>query len=192
MMKIEFDIDIDVANRDELLSKVTHIPASISPTKKHNTGVYFQNVPVDPQTGFCGLDYKQASEVGFLKIDFLNNRVYTQIRDEDHLEQLLNQEPEWTLLENPDVVKELFQIHNYYDLLQQHKPRSIEELSMFLAIMRPSKAHLQGKTWKEIEKSVWIKDSGDQYYFKRSHSLAYSLVIVVQLNLLQENINPLF
>lgn len=190
-MKVDFDIDIDVADRDQLLTLMNYTPASIqvgSTFKKHNTGVYFQNVPVDPKTGYCGIDYKQAGDVGFFKIDFLNNHVYTAIRDEAHLVELINKEPMWDLLEYKEVVSTLFQIHNHYHLVQQYKPQSIEELAMLLAIIRPGKSHLQGKSWEEISKTVWQKDD-DQYYFKRSHSIAYSMVIVIQLNLLQEEVS---
>jgi DNA polymerase III alpha subunit len=193
-MKIDFDIDIDVANREEILKLINHVPASIQTKagkKKHNTGVYFQNVPVDPATGFCGIDYESAGDIGFLKIDFLNNHVYANIRDEEHLNKLLEQEPMWELLEHPEVVETLFQIHNHYDLVQQYRPQSVNELAMLLAIMRPGKAHLQGQPWEIIQDSVWQKSSSDKYFFKRSHAIAYAMVIVVQLNLLVEQTTQL-
>jgi hypothetical protein len=192
MMKIDFDIDIDVADRDTLLSKVDHVPASIhnkDGKKKHNTGVYFQNIPVDPFTGFAGLDHKAAGGAGFLKIDFLNNHVYSEIENEGHLDRLLEQEPMWELLEHREVVEQLFQIHNHYDLVSSYCPKSIDELAMLLAIIRPSKAHLQGQDWVTIQKTVWDKDTSDKYFFKRSHAYAYATVIVVQLNLLVEKVS---
>jgi len=56
---------------------------------------------------------------------------------------------------------------------------------MFLAVIRPAKRHLLGKTWKEINKTVWDKDPSG-YVFKRSHSLAYAQLVVVHMNLLKE------
>ena len=50
-MKIDFDVDIDMANRDEFLKLVNRTPASIEKENnftKHNTGVYFQNIPKFP------------------------------------------------------------------------------------------------------------------------------------------------
>ena len=50
-MKFDFDVDIDMANREEFLKLVNHTPASIEKEgnfTKHNTGVYFQNVPKFP------------------------------------------------------------------------------------------------------------------------------------------------
>jgi DNA polymerase III alpha subunit len=56
---------------------------------------------------------------------------------------------------------------------------------MFLAIIRPAKRHLAGKTWKEVGLTVWDKVEGE-YAFKRSHSCAYAQLVVVNMNLLAE------
>jgi hypothetical protein len=57
-----------------------------------------------------------------------------------------------------------------------------------LAMIRPAKRYLIGKSWNMIMKEVWIKpDSGD-YYFKKSHSHSYALAIVVQMNLICEQL----
>jgi hypothetical protein len=53
---------------------------------------------------------------------------------------------------------------------------------MILAIIRPGKRHLVGKSWKEIEADVWVKPEDDTYFFKKSHSYGYALAILVQLN----------
>ena len=47
------DIDIDFLDRDKALDVIRHVPASIykdSKITKHNTGVYTQDIPVDPVT----------------------------------------------------------------------------------------------------------------------------------------------
>jgi hypothetical protein len=62
---------------------------------------------------------------------------------------------------------------------------SIPRLAMFLAAIRPAKRHLLGKTWKEINKTVWDKDLTG-YSFKRSHAVAYSQLVVVHMNLIKE------
>ena len=84
-MKIDFDVDIDMANRDELLKFIEHIPASIKREDsfdKHNTGVYLQPIPHFPLEGFSTIDHKEAEELGYFKIDVLNNHVYESVESE--------------------------------------------------------------------------------------------------------------
>ena len=72
-MKFKSDIDIDFANRDQILSLLKHTPASIikdGKLSKHNTGVYFTDIPVDPYTGQSSLDYQKAEDRGYLKLEF--------------------------------------------------------------------------------------------------------------------------
>lgn len=191
-MKIDFDVDIDMANRDKFLELANHIPASIEKDgkfTKHNTGVYFQNIPKFPLEGYSTIDHKQAEEDGWFKVDFLNNHVYEGIRDESHLNKLVNSEPMWELLEHQEIVEKLFHINNHWDIVERHPPKNLEQLAMILAMIRPGKRHLVGKDWKDIEKDVWVKPAGDVYFFKKSHSYGYALAIIVQLNLLIENLN---
>ena len=56
---------------------------------------------------------------------------------------------------------------------------------MFLAIIRPGKKHLMGKSWSEISKTVWDKGT-DGYVFKKSHAISYSWLVAVHMNLLRE------
>ncbi len=133
------DIDIDFKDRSEVLSIIKHIPASLEDGKKHNTGVYCHAIPVNPLTGHASIDYKQADERGYFKIDFLNVNAYNGVRDEDHLRNLLAAEPLWDLLEDPAVCDQMFHINGYHQLIAKLKPRSIEELAMFLALLRPGK-----------------------------------------------------
>jgi hypothetical protein len=188
---IDFDVDIDLADRTQALNVLPHVVASIDGTKKHNTGVYFQKAPLNPLAGVCALDYKSAADAGYFKVDFLNNHVYADVRDEAHLDQLLQAEPMWELLTYPEVVENLFHVSNYGDLLRQHQPQSVEQLAMFLAMIRPAKKHLLGKTWDEIREDVWTPPQDGSYYFKHSHAISYAMVIVVQLNLLAENASQL-
>lgn len=183
------DIDIDLKNREELLSILKHIPASLDGSKKHNTGVYFTNVPVNPLTNVSSIDYKEAERRGYFKLDFLNVSVYENITDEEHLSELISREPVWELLEHEDIVEKLFHIHNHYEVVKQLKPKSIEQLAAVLAVIRPAKRYLLKEGWDKINKEVWIKPDDDSYYFKKSHSIAYAIAIVVQLNLLVEDID---
>ena len=57
---------------------------------------------------------------------------------------------------------------------------------MILAMIRPGKRYLVGKSWEEVEKDVWTKT--DDYFFKRSHAIGYATAICVQLNLMVEKL----
>ena len=144
-MKIDFDVDIDMANRDDFLKLVNHTPASIEKDgkfTKHNTGVYFQNIPKFPLEGYSTIDHKQAEQEGWFKVDFLNNHVYENIIDEIHLNKLVDTEPMWELFEHKEIVEQLFHISNHFNIIIQHKPKTIDQLAMILAMIRPGKRHL--------------------------------------------------
>ena len=188
-MKIDFDVDIDMANRDDLLKLVKHTPASIfsnNEFSKHNTGVYIQNIPFDPVEGYSTIDHKDAEEQGWFKLDVLNNSIYKDVKDNAHLDKLLNTEPMWELFQHEEIVEKLFHINNHWDIVKQHPPTSIDQLAMILAMIRPGKRYLVGKSWQEIEQDVWVKPNDDTYFFKKSHSYGYALAIIVQLNLICE------
>jgi len=189
-MKIDFDVYIDMANRDDFLKLVNVTPASIKKDgefTKHNTGVYFQDIPMFPLEGFSSIDHKEAEEQGWFKLDVLNNSVYVDIENETHLNKLLETEPMWELFEHKEVVEQLFHINNHFEIVSQHKPQTVEQLAMILAMIRPGKRYLVGRSWEEIEADVWVKT--DDYFFKKSHAIAYALTIIVQLNLLCEKIS---
>ena len=105
---VKTDIDIDVKDRDVLLEKLKHIPASIinkGEVKKHNTGVYFTDIPVHPFTNTANIDYKEAEDRGYFKLDILNVSVYEKVKDEKHLQELIDQEPDWSLLEHKEIAR---------------------------------------------------------------------------------------
>jgi DNA polymerase III alpha subunit len=186
------DIDIDFADRTKILDIVKHVPATIldkGVSKKHNTGVYCSSIPVNPLTGTASLDYKAAEDRGYFKIDFLNVSVYQDIKDEEHLSRLLNQEPLWDLLLQDEFVNLLFHVNGHGQILRKMMPKSIEELAMVLAMIRPAKRHLIGLDWSNVKKEVWQKPAGDEYFFKKAHAVAYAAAIVVQMNLICEKIS---
>jgi len=188
-MKVDTDVDIDVFDRNILLDKVPHIVARIDREDgyvKHNTGVYFQRIPYDPVTNMSTFDHKDAEELGYFKIDFLNNSVYKGVRNEKHLKELADKEPQWDLLEHEDIIANLVHIHDYAELVGRLKPTTLPQLAMILGVIRPGKAHLRNSTWEEIEKDVWVKPTDGSYYFKKSHAHAFALSIMVQLNLMVE------
>lgn len=190
-MKFTSDIDIDVSNREQALALLKHTAASIikeDKNTKHNTGVYFTNVPADPFTGRASLDYEVAEQYGYFKIDVLNVGLYQQIKNEEHLLELMQQEPEWDKLYDPDFCAKLMHIGAHYDTLikMPEAVNSIPRLAMFLAVIRPAKRHLIGKTWAEVASTVWEKPADDGYYFKKAHAISYAHLVAVNINLISE------
>lgn len=187
------DVDIDFADREQLLKLLGHVPAMQrmpnGNRQKHKTGVYFHPVPTDPFTGWCDVDYQQAEELGFFKVDLLNVGLYQGVNSKEHLDFLANQEPLWDLLQDNDFVNLLFHLNGHGDILKRTCPTSVEQLAAVLAMIRPAKRHLIGKSWTMIMKEVWIKPDNGEYYFKKAHAVAYSVAIVAQINLICESIS---
>ena len=186
------DIDIDFLDREKALELFKHIPASRKDDHnlvKHNTGVYFHQVPVYAQENICSVPYDDAEDQGYFKIDFLNVNIYKGVKDENHLIELMNKEPLWDLLEQDDFVSLLFHVNGHGLILKNMKPKTIDQLAAVLAMIRPAKRYLIGKDWTTVMKEVWIKPDNDQYYFKKSHATAYAAAIVVQMNLICEQIS---
>ena len=186
------DIDIDFLDRKQVLDIIQHIPASIKENhtfKKHNSGVYCHSIPYNPLTDTASIDYKEAEDRGYFKIDFLNVNAYKDVRDEEHLTQLLNTEPLWDLLEQDEFTSMLFHVNGHGGILREMKPASIEQLAAVLAMIRPAKRYLIGKDWDVVNQEVWQKPTSDEYYFKKAHAVAYAAVIVVQMNLICEKLS---
>jgi DNA polymerase III alpha subunit len=186
------DIDIDFVDRDKVLTLFKHVKASrLEDGKlvKHNTGVYLHEVPLNAESNVCAVPYDIAEERKYFKIDFLNVGIYKGVRDETHLNRLLETEPLWDLLEQKDFVDMLFHVNGHVNVLSSLKPKSIEELAAVLAVIRPAKRYLIGKDWSTILKDVWTKPDTGEYYFKKSHAIAYATAIVVQMNLICEQVS---
>ena len=186
------DIDIDFIDREQALKLFTHTPASRldnGKIVKHNTGVYLHEVPVDPISGLCAVPYDRADAEGYFKIDFLNVGIYKGVRDENHLVYLMNQEPLWDLLLDDEFTNTLFHVNGHGNILRQMRPDSIEKLAAVLAVIRPAKRSLIGKEWSAVLADVWTKPTNNEYYFKKSHAIAYAHAIVVQMNLICEQIS---
>lgn len=187
------DIDIDFADRTKALALFEHVKASREEDGRlvaHNTGVYFHTVPVDARSNLCSIPYHDAEDRGYFKIDFLNVSLYKDIKNEEHLVQLMNQEPLWDLLEQDDFVNLLFHVNGHGSILRRVKPKSVEQLAAVLAMIRPAKRYLIGKDWETVEAEIWTKPKHEhEYYFKKAHAVAYAMAIVVQMNLICEQIS---
>lgn len=187
------DVDIDLADRNQLLAVIRHTPAAILKDEiwtKHNSGVYVTDIPSNPLNGWATISYKEAEARGYQKIDFLNVHLYQKIRDEAHLQQLMATEPSWDKLNDRLFCEQLMHLNGSYDLLQRlpESITSVEQLAMFLAIIRPSKRHLVSKTWQEIAKTVWDRDE-DGYVFRKSHAIAYAHLVAVNIVLLGQKLS---
>ena len=184
------DVDIDFYDREGVLQLFKHTPATIVKKdmhEKHKTGIYFHDVPVNPITKHSSLDYKQAEDRGYFKIDLLNVSIYKDIKSEQELVELMIEEPDWDILKDSNVVDNLFHLNGHFNIVKKLEPRNIEQLAAVLAIIRPAKRHLMYKDWIDILKDVWVKPADGSYFFKKSHAIAYAHAIVVQMNLVKRH-----
>lgn len=189
MKTFNSDIDIDLANREKLLELINHVPASMKDGdgyRKHPTGIYATEIPYDPIRNLANIDYSEAESRGYIKLDLLNVNLYNDVTSEEHLLQLMN-EPDWSLLSSRHFVEQIIHINKHYRTmkLMPEPIDSVIKMAMFLAIIRPGKKHLIGKSWDEVSKTIWLP-SEEGFVFKKSHSLAYSHLVVVSMNLLAE------
>lgn len=181
------DIDIDFADREQILSLIQHVPArqvAEDRIRKHNSGVYVTDIPTDPVNECAALDYRTAEELGYFKLDFLNMSVYQLIQGPEHYEDMLSRPPPWDRLwQDPQWASQLVHVGNYIDLLVEMRPDSIPRMAAFISIIRPGKAHLQRRPWAEVFESVWDGDDSRGYVFKKSHAVSYAALVALHMNL---------
>ena len=182
------DIDIDLANRDQLLRLITSTAArqvTQGQVRKHNSGIYVTDIPRDTVNACAAIDYETAEQLGYFKIDLLNMSVYQLVKSPEHYEQLLAQEPPWSRLwTNPEWAKQLVHVGNYTELLKTMRPDSIPRMAAFISIIRPGKAHLQNQPWETVFASVWDGDVSRGFVFKQSHAIGYATLVALHMNLL--------
>ena len=180
------DIDIDFADRDVILNKIQHRIAKLDTDKKHNTGIYVTEIPHNPIDNLSTIEHKTAEDRGYFKLDFLNVSIYKNVKSNEHLQQLMDKEPLWDLLTEPEFSNNLFHVGEHSTILQQTKPKSVEQLAAVLAMIRPAKRHLVNETWQTILTEVWKKPEDGSYYFKKAHAISYAMAVVIHMNLLCE------
>lgn len=182
------DIDIDVGDREAVLKLINATAARQNhqgQVRRHNSGIYVTDIPYDPVNGCAAIDYEEAEQRGYFKIDLLNMSVYQLVKSPEHYEELLSREPNWSRLwTDPEWAKQLVHVGNYVDLLKSMKPDSITRMAAFIAIIRPGKAHLQNRPWPEVFASVWDGDNSRGFTFKHSHSISYAALVALHMNLL--------
>jgi hypothetical protein len=188
------DVDLDFADRNQILSLIQHTPARQlhqEQVRRHNSGVYVTDIPYDPVNQCAAIDYESAEARGYFKIDFLNMSVYQLIRDQLHYDQLLAQEPNWARLwQDTAWASQLVHVGNYTDLLKNMRPDSVARMAAFISIIRPGKAHLQNQPWDRVFESVWDGDASQGYTFKKAHAISYSMLVRLHMNLLSQDDEP--
>lgn len=191
MMNADIDIDFPTTFKSTSLFPWTRASlvkdGYLSP---HPCGNYPQNIPVDPLTGLAAIPYAEAEEIGYFKIDMLSLSVYDNFSSRDEITQLLKIEPDWNLLLVEEHQRKLFQLSKHGDVLNIIKPSNIEELADVLALIRPGKKQLTKLYAAEKElcrRTLYAKDETG-YAFKKSHAIAYAMVIVLQLHLISTGV----
>ena len=184
------DIDIDLADRQQVLQLIQHIPARLSAdinSRCHNTGIYVTDIPYDAANQCAAIDYETAEQRGYFKIDLLNMSVYQLIRDPEHYQQMLRATPPWSRLwEDPAWASHLVHVGNYTDLLETMRPDSIPRMAAFISVIRPGKAHLQNQPWDRVFEEVWDGNASRGYTFKKSHAISYAALVALHMNLLAD------
>ena len=184
------DIDIDFADREQILKLVRHIPARQmiqNQVRRHNSGVYVTAMPYDPVNNCAAIDYETAEHRGYFKIDFLNMGVYQLVKSPEHYKEMLTTTPPWNRLwQDSAWAGQLVHVGNYTELLKSMHPDSIPRMAAFISIIRPGKAHLQNKPWADVFESVWDGDDSRGYTFKKSHALSYAALVALHMNLLSQ------
>lgn len=187
------DVDLDLQSDFKILEHFDAVLASkVSKTntlEKHPVGAYFQNIPVDKMTGFSAIPFKEAEEVGYLKIDFLHLSLLDVFETTEQVRKLSELDPNWDMLNDKKIVRRLFHISNHFRLINRIKPRNIEELADCLALRIPSKKHL-------IESYIINKESTrpelyrklEIFSYKKSHAIAYATNVVLHMHLLNYGI----
>lgn len=182
------DIDIDLADRQQILQLIPHVAArqqSGQQTRRHNSGIYVTDIPRDPILQCAAIDYQEAEQRGYFKIDLLNVGVYALIHDQQHYERMLAAPPPWQRLwQDPEWSQQIIHVGGHVDLLSHMRPDSITRMAAFVSVIRPGKAHLQRRPWPEVFASVWDGDSSRGFVFKKSHAVSYAHLVSLHMNLL--------
>ena len=188
------DIDIDLADREQLLKLIDATPARQTQegrVRRHNSGVYVTDIPYDPIHQCAAIDYETAEARGYFKIDLLNMTVYNLVQTPEHYEQMLATEPNWSRLWTDSAwASQLVHVGNYTELLKTMRPDNIPRMAAFISIIRPGKAHLQNQPWPDVFDSVWDGDSSRGFVFKKAHALGYARLVALHMNLLSQPVAP--
>ena len=201
--KIEIpDVDLDVSDRDKALASLRqYIQASQINNDRvmvpHNTGIYFQKIPVDPVTGLASFPYKEAEELGYFKVDIIPNHVYDLVESNEELDALLEAPVDWSwfldkrFFEAEDNRYQLTHLAKYHHLCEMYPPQSVEDIACLIAVIRPRKKYLVGEPWDIIKTVVWQKldtEDSKHYFFKKSHAVAFGVLVILHAQLIARHL----
>ena len=192
------DVDLDVSDRDKALTALRKYTQASQVNNDqvlvpHNTGIYFQQVPIDPITKLSAFPYKEAEEIGYFKVDLIPNHVYDLVESNEELDELLDAPVNWEWFQDKRFFEaearryQLTHLANYHHLCVMYPPQSVEDISCLLALIRPRKKYLVGRLWEEIQNKVWEKlDTEDDthYFFKKSHAVAFAVLVILHAQLI--------
>lgn len=184
------DIDIDTQSSfDPLDIFPTAIKASMIKDEKitkHPVGVYFQTVPINPLNNLSSIPYKEGDKFNLFKLDFLHLNILDSFSSKAEIRRLIKTPPNWDLLQDEEIVNQLFQISNQFQIIDLIRPKSIQQLADCIALIRPGKRHLLDKYIQDPDNTrPNLYKKTDKYYFKKGHAISYALTIVLQLHLIQ-------
>jgi hypothetical protein len=192
------DVDLDVKDRDNAISVLRNYVVASQVNKNvmtpHNTGVYFQNLPIDPITNLSAFPYKEAEELGYFKVDVIPNHVYDLVESNDELQTLLDAPVDWEwfqderFFEAEDRRYQLTHLSKYHHLCVMYPPQSVEDLACLLALIRPGKKYLVAQPWETVKEEVWKKPATEEYFFKKSHSVAFAVLVVLHAQLIARHL----
>jgi hypothetical protein len=184
------DIDIDIPPNLEIDTVFNNLVSASMVTDgklmKHIVGYYFQDIPVDNVTGLSAIPYKKTEDMGYYKIDFLPVHLLDKFESKEQMRELQDIEPDWDLLNDENVVKNLFHLGNHFDIISIVKPRSILELADVFALIRPNKRPLLYKYMEDPDKyrvELYTKRMPED--MRKAHAIPYAILIVLQLHLIE-------
>lgn len=184
---MNFDIDIDVAphtKKEEYGIRAIIVKDDV--IQVHPSGYYMKDgMCIDPETGAATVDYKEADDRGFIKIDLLTNTSYENYESKKEQQDAITKEPNWLLFKDETIVSMLPHIANHFELISQLDIQSIPDLADALSLIRPAKRNMLTPylTNKEATREqLYRKPISKDYYFKKSHAFAYAIMIVGLLN----------
>jgi hypothetical protein len=185
------DIDIDIQPNVDLIKLFQNI-ISASQVEKgefkpHKVGYYFQDIPVDSVTGLAAIPYKDTEDMGYMKVDLLTINLLQHFESKKEMRDLLKKEPDWSLFEDEEVVKTLFQLGNHWDVVSKVRPTSVQEVADAFALTKPDKRSLLNKYTKnprKIRTELYTKRTAKD--MRKSHAIPYALLIILQLHLIEQ------
>lgn len=182
------DIDIDTPShftaKDTFPLCVEASTVQNNKFKRHPAGVYFQRVPAEPTQGVASVPYNIAPHFGLFKVDFLHLSLLDSFKSKEEIRRLANTEPNWDLLEDDEVVEQLFQLRNHPDVIKYIRPRDVLSLADCVALIRPGRRFLLDEYKGNVERArkELYKAPLPKGCFKKAHAIAYAVNIILQLH----------